>query len=150
MESLFTDEGLQALTGRIHKLTPASQAVWGKMNVAQMLHHCQKPLEIPLGGATFQPNFLMRLIGAMMKKKFVKPGVQFSKNSPTGPGFKISDERDFNLEKAQLLQVINRFIDAGKADKLQGRHPFFGPMNNREWEIMQWKHLDHHLRQFGA
>jgi hypothetical protein len=150
MESIFTDNGVAGITSRIDKLTPASKAQWGKMNVAQMLHHCQKPLEIPLGGETFKPNFFVRMIGGMLKKKFVKPGTQFSKNSPTSPSFKIQDERDFNTEKRQLLQVLSRFTEAGKAGKLEGRHPFFGPMTTPEWEIMQWKHLDHHLRQFGV
>ncbi len=150
MESLFTEAGLSGIQERLQKLGPDSAAHWGKMNVAQMLHHCQKPLEIPLGTATFKPNFFLRLIGSLIKKKVLKPGAQFHKNSPTVPSFKIADERDFNVEKAQLLKVLNRFTEAGKADKLQGRHPFFGPMNTREWEIMQWKHLDHHLRQFGV
>lgn len=150
METLFSGNGLAAITDRLNNLAPDSKAQWGKMNVAQMLHHCQKPLEIPLGGETFRPNVLMRFVGSMLKKKFVKPGAQFSKNSPTAPSFKFLDNRDFNTEKTQLLQVLNRFTEAGKGGKLEGRHPFFGPMTTPEWEIVQWKHLDHHLRQFGV
>ena len=150
MEVLFSGSGLQDITARIERLRPDSRAQWGRMNVAQMLHHCQPVLEIPLGGQTDKPNMLMRLIGSMMKKKFVKPGVPFAKNSPTLSAFKTADDRDFNEEKRKLLAALNRFTDAGKGGTLQGRHPFFGPMNNREWEIMQWKHLDHHLRQFGV
>ena len=150
MENLFSGTGQADIVARINKLNPQSVSQWGKMNVGQMLHHCQKPLEIPMGGATFKANFLMRFIGGIIKKKVLKQGVPFSKNSPTGPGFKIEDERDFETEKTELLSILNRFIYAGKMNTLQGRHPFFGPMNNREWEIMQWKHLDHHLRQFGV
>ena len=150
MENLFSGTGQADIIARINKLTPGSAALWGKMNVAQMLHHCQKPLEIPMGVATLKVNFLLRFIGGIIKKKVLKPGVPFRKDSPTAPGFKIEDERDFEKEKAGLLATLNRFVEAGKTNALQGRHPFFGPMNNREWEIMQWKHLDHHLRQFGV
>ncbi len=29
-------------------------------------------------------------------------------------------------------------------------HPFFGNLNSEEWDTLNWKHLDHHLRQFGV
>ena len=28
-------------------------------------------------------------------------------------------------------------------------HPFFGPLTNGEWNALQWKHIKHHLKQFG-
>jgi hypothetical protein len=150
LNSLFTEEGKTAIAERLGKLRPDSQRQWGKMNPAQMLHHCQKPLEVAIDGADVKVSLIGRLVGGMIKKKMLQPGAPFRKNSPTAPSFKIADERNFEKERTQLLAEIERFNRAGAQGKLLGRHPFFGNMTANDWDIMSWKHLDHHLRQFGV
>lgn len=72
------------------------------------------------------------------------------KNAPTAPGFVIKDERDEEKEKQNLIVAINNFSEKGKARQLGDKHPFFGKMTHEEWDTLQWKHLDHHLKQFGV
>lgn len=134
---------------RIQQLEPDQAKLWGKMDVAQMLAHCQVPLRIALGELKLKRGLIGLLFGKMAKKKLLGPQ-GFQRNGPTGPEFIVADKRDFERERQQLVALIERFAAAGPAGLPKDPHPFFGPMNQAEWEALMWKHLDHHLRQFGA
>lgn len=151
MESIFNNSGVANIITRIERLTPESQARWGKMNVAQMLAHCQAPLNVGLGAHELgKYNFIIRAIGRMVKNRLVKDETPFKKSQPTDKSFIVGDAREFEAEKTKLKDIINKFSEAGKAGKLTDRHPFFGVLSHEEWDKLQWKHLDHHLRQFGV
>jgi hypothetical protein len=72
------------------------------------------------------------------------------RNSPTVPDLVIAEERDLDTERDRLTSLIDRFVAAGPAGCTTHPHSFFGRMTPREWAILMYKHLDHHLRQFGA
>ncbi|MFI5451141.1 DUF1569 domain-containing protein [Pedobacter sp. UC225_61] len=55
---------------------------------------------------------------------------------------------NLEAEKQNLINLINKF-DAQK-DTLAIKHPIFGKMSTEQWDVLLWKHTDHHLRQFGA
>ncbi len=74
----------------------------------------------------------------------------FSKNAPTDPAFVMSDPRDFAKEKTRLATVVSRFGEAGPSAADGRVHSFFGRLRGDEWGVLMHKHLDHHLRQFGA
>ena len=153
MKTLFTQEGKDAIIQRINKLTPHSQKQWGKMNVSQMLAHAQKPLEVAIGTHALDNSIMLKVLSALFGKAAKKKYIQnemLDKNSPTAPSFKIIDKRDFEKEKHQLIEDINKFSEMGMAKKLGDRHPFFGLMTHEDWDLLQWKHLDHHLKQFGV
>ena len=149
MQTLFSEEGLRAVTERINRLTPDSQRQWGKMDAAQMLAHTRIPLEVALGRHTLPKMWIMKLLGGSIRKGLLsdKP---VKKNSPTAPGMKMDGVHDFEKEKMALIQTIKDFVAAGKAGKLPERHPYFGKFNTEEWGRMQMKHIDHHLQQFGV
>jgi len=62
----------------------------------------------------------------------------------------MSGDKDFATEQQRLLASVDRFSAGGPAQFTTYPHTFFGPMTPAEWAIMHYKHLDHHLRQFGA
>jgi len=151
MNSIFSPEGCNEFLRRIDSLRPDSKAQWGKMNVSQMVAHCQAPLNVglnehPLGNY----NFIIRTIGKMVKKGLVKDDKPFKRNQPTDKSFIMSDDKNFEVERSKLKDSLQRFSAAGREGKLLGKHPFFGPLSTKEWDLMGYKHLDHHLRQFGA
>jgi hypothetical protein len=74
----------------------------------------------------------------------------FKRNAPTGPNLRITDQRQFDLEKERLSQLVERFVSAGPAGCTTHPHNFFGRMTADEWGVLMYKHLDHHFRQFGA
>ena len=60
------------------------------------------------------------------------------------------DERDLGKERDQLSGLIDKFAAGGAAGCTRNPHSFFGKMTPEEWAILMYKHLDHHLRQFGV
>jgi hypothetical protein len=149
MNYLFDEQESSNIISRINQLSPQSKANWGKMNVAQMLAHCQAPLQVAMGETTLKRNLFGLLFGKMAKKTVVgdKP---YKKGLPTAPSFVIKDERNFDAEKEKLIQLVAKFSSGGQACLIKDPHPFFGSMTAHEWDKSQWKHLDHHLQQFGV
>ncbi len=149
MKYLFDDQKSSSIISRINQLSPQSKALWGKMNVSQMLAHCQPPLQVAMGETMLKRNLFGFLFGKMAKKTVVsdKP---YKRGLPTAPSFIVKDERNFESEKQKLVQLITRFSSGGPAVLTKDPHPFFGKMTVEEWDKSQWKHLDHHLQQFGV
>lgn len=148
-DSLYQPAGLQAMLARLDSLRPDSTRQWGKMDIAQMLAHCQQPLRVALGELPLKRMLIGILFGRLAKKKLLSPK-PWKPGMPTAPEFKITDAREFAKEKAALRALVERFGKGGPAALTQKPHPFFGPMTPGEWQTLQWRHLDHHLRQFGC
>ncbi|HEX5001287.1 MAG TPA: DUF1569 domain-containing protein [Bacteroidia bacterium] len=146
---LFDKAEAEKFIARINTLHPASKSHWGKMSPSQMFFHCQKPLQVAFGEHTMKRSLIGMLFGKLAKKKLVddKP---FGKNLPTAPSFIVRHQPEFEEEKQKLITLIRRFSEGGPEKLSQQPHPFFGPMSTMEWSKSLWKHLDHHLRQFGA
>ena len=146
VKNLFDTATKQNIIGRIHKLTPQSMAQWGKMNVPQMLAHCQMPLGVATGKHKLKSNFFLRLLGPFFKSKLFNDE-PFKRNLPTDKSFIIANPQEFEKEKQNLIDMINSFSENSMS---RGKHPFFGKLTNEEWSKGTWKHLDHHLSQFGV
>jgi len=149
MKNLYESSVASAITDRIEKISPQSERQWGQMDVAQMLAHCGNALEMAAGTINPKRIFIGRLIGPLLKSKYYdeKP---FDKNSPTSDETKVTGQRDFNSEKTRLLLLVKKFSEGGEKIATKHPHPFFGPLKPSEWGIGMYKHLDHHLRQFGG
>jgi len=147
IKNLFDPVVKQEIISRINKLTAQSQKQWGKMNVSQMLAHIQKPIEIAFG--THQPkgSFLLRLIGPLFKSKLWDEN-PYKQNLPTDPTFIMTGkDKDFEKERTALLDLVNRFSEAAI---VRDQHPIFGKLTKENWSKAAWKHIDHHLKQFGV
>lgn len=149
METLFDPAACDRVLARIESLRPDAPRAWGRMDAAQMLSHCALGLEVATGDAELASPFLARLIGPLFKKWMLGPK-PFSKDSPTHPRLVMKSPCDFAREKARLLAVVRKFHGAGPASAARYRHAFVQKLTGDEWGRLQWKHLDHHLRQFGA
>ncbi len=149
MPSIFDSNDNRALLTRVQRLTPEGQAVWGKMEPAQMLAHCRQPLLVATGELALKRGLIGILFGKLAKKKLAGPK-PFDRGLPTAPAFVVRGARDFSVERAQLCALIARFGAEGPSLLSKQPHPFFGPLTVVEWDTLQWKHLDHHLRQFGV
>ncbi|WP_411768648.1 DUF1569 domain-containing protein [Winogradskyella sp. A3E31] len=147
MKSIFDDGVHEQVKTRIEKLEPHTNAQWGKMDVAQMLHHCQMPLNIVLQKNTYglKPNWFAKTFF----KKSMYSDTLWKKNMPTLKLFRITDEREFSKEKEALLSLTEE-LNAERNKSEWQAHPTFGKLTKDQWGKMQYKHLDHHLRQFGV
>jgi hypothetical protein len=135
---------------RIANLRPDSQRQWGKMTPAQAVAHCAHAMEWAVGDVRPPRMFVGQIIGRMIKSRVLAGGEPMRKNSPTAKTLVIADERDLTAEQKRLCGLIERFGAAGPAGCTTHPHSFFGPLTPEEWSALMYKHLDHHLRQFGA
>jgi transposase InsO family protein len=62
----------------------------------------------------------------------------------------VTDERDFSKERERLSKLLHKFAEGGPAGCTTNPHSFLGKMTPEEWAILAYKHIDHHLRQFGV
>jgi hypothetical protein len=149
MPSLFDATDRTALMKRLDALQSTSPRIWGKMNPAQMLTHCSRALETSTGDRPMKQAFLGKLITPFIRKSLLgdKP---FGRNSPTDPTFVVADKRDFAREKKNLVTLIDRFVERGQPEAGKATHAFFGTLTGEEWGRLMYKHIDHHLQQFGA
>jgi len=147
MKSFFEEGVYNEISLRLSKLNKDTSATWGKMNAGQMLNHCQMPLNIILEKKDYgvKPNWLINLLF----KKSMYSDKLWKKNLPTAKGFAIKDEKDFETEKKAITDLINE-LNAQRNRNDWKPHPAFGAMTKEQWGKMQYKHLDHHFRQFGV
>lgn len=146
MQSIFDKPDFEKILQRLYSLESTTVSQWGKMNINQMLHHLNLTLEAPLRKIPTRgkPVFFMKLFKSVLYSD--KP---FSKGSPTPKEFRISGNFDFATEK---LRCISNLKDLHNRNLMGDYHPhaFFGKLTNEQWGKHFYKHLDHHLRQFGV
>ncbi|WP_299900926.1 DUF1569 domain-containing protein [uncultured Aquimarina sp.] len=147
MKSLFDEPVKNEIEGRIQKLSTESSPNWGKMDISQMLFHCQFPLKIALKKEhpTVKPNLLAKIFF----KKSLYNDKPWKKNLPTHPKLKVVDSKVFEEEKKVLLNLISEFSEKRTISEWDP-HPMFGQFTKDQWGKMQYKHLDHHLQQFNV
>src|SRR5476651_62705 len=150
MESVFNPADVAELVGRINKLTPSTQPLWGKMSVGQMLAHCNVSYEMAYTDKHPKPNALMKLVLKLLVKNKVVSETPYKHNNPTAPAFLMKEDKNFGEEKTRLIDHINQTLQLGEKH-FDGRESHsFGTLSATEWNNMFWKHLDHHLSQFGV
>jgi hypothetical protein len=149
MKSLYDLSSTMEIRNRLEFLRSDSQKQWGKMNVAQMLAHCSAWMEMAAGLNSPPRNFVGRIFGKIAKKSVLgeKP---IGRNMPSEKSLIMQDEMNFAAERQRLLDWVDRFSTGGPEQCTTDPHCFFGSMSPNEWAILGYKHLDHHLRQFGA
>lgn len=150
MKSLFESTTQAEILERIQKISPASSRQWGKMEVAQMLAHAGNGLEMALGIIHPKRILIGRIIGPLLRKKYLDEQ-PFDHSSPTSAELvTLGHSKNFDTEKQRLIELVKKFSSGGEAVATTHPHPFFGPLTPREWGIGMYKHIDHHLRQFGG
>jgi hypothetical protein len=150
VKTIFDTVAYDEIAGRLESLQPGAQRQWGKMTAAQMLEHTARVAEIAAGKRRLKQMFVGRMIAWIFRKDFVgeKP---FGKNASTGSDFIVTGlDPDFSAAKAGLTSVLRELHALGDKGCDGNIHPFFGRMTGVEWGVTQYKHVDHHLRQFGA
>jgi Protein of unknown function (DUF1569) len=150
MKNLFEAARVEEMKQRIAQMRPDSERLWGTMKPAQALEHCSRGMETALGDKTPPRVFIGRIIGPMVKSKVMGNDEPLRRNSPTAKVPVVQDERDLETERTRLVGLIDRFAAAGPAGCTAHPHAFFGRLTPDEWAILMYKHLDHHLRQFGV
>lgn len=150
MKNIFEANVAQEVIDRINNLTADTQPQWGKMTVGQMLAHLCVPYDFVYTDKYPRPGAIKRFLLKTFVKKAVVGPKPYPKNNPTAPEFKITDERDFETERDRLIANIKKTQELGEAHFDGKDYPNFGNLTKEEWNALFYKHIDHHMTQFGV
>jgi len=150
LPNVFDKSVSDVLLTRIDQLKPDTHPKWGTMSVDQMLAHCNISYEMIFEDKHKKPNAFMKFILKMLVKNKVVSDAPYSHNSRTAPQFIINGKKNFENEKKRLINYIVKAQELGE-NYFEGKvSDSFGVLNKTEWNNLMYKHLDHHLVQFGV
>jgi hypothetical protein len=148
MGSILNEGERAALISRMQSLTASSTARWGKMNVLEMLQHLRLSAQMTLGEHSVA-SVNKRPFQMFPLKHLLLYVLPFPKGAPTASELYPVGTAAFAEERAILMNLLEQ-IAAGPPERTWPAHPLFGPMSWREWGVVTYKHINHHLKQFGA
>ncbi len=147
MKDLWDASERQELSERLGLLSPELPAIWGRMTVRQMVAHLVDSLRMATGDLETADKKLPYRFAPL--KQFIIYGPPFPKNVPTAPELLGRQADDWDGECENLRQMMEAFAARPAGIRLP-RHPAFGTLSRRAWGALSYKHIDHHLRQFGV
>jgi hypothetical protein len=147
MKSLWQADARRELHERLAHLTPHQRAMWGKMNAAQMVVHLADAMRMTFGDLPVVSK------GGPLRypplKQLLIYWLPWPQGVPTAPELLGRAPSSWTTDVSELDALIDRF---GREDRKRAwpAHPAFGRLNARQWGALGYRHIDHHLRQFGA
>ena len=145
MPTLLSDADRAQIVARLRRVTPDRGPLWGTLTAPRMLCHVADQLRVATG------IIIGRHRDSLVRRTVIKWLVIYSPlEAPPG---KVQTVPEM-LSTASTTWLVDlatceRLIEEVGRGRANGRHPAFGPLSAHEWGRLSWKHLDHHLRQFG-
>ncbi len=146
-KTIWDPQDRAALLARARSLKPDSRPQWGKMSVTQMLRHCTVPILATMG--EFKVTHKKTPFRFWPMQKLIIYVLPWPQGAPTAPEFVITEDGDFQTRLAALHAAVDKFASKGPTQPLQA-HAAFGPLSPEDWGALTHRHIDHHLKQFGA
>ncbi|HEX9936735.1 MAG TPA: DUF1569 domain-containing protein [Longimicrobium sp.] len=146
-KTVFDPAAREELRRRMERVRPETRPLWGKMNAPQMLAHLNSALMMGLGELETVPkrsplaNPLMRWL--------VIYALPWPRGTPTAPELLAAPTGDWDAELARFRDLLDRTGTRPPAGEWP-RHPAFDVMTGKQWGDLTYRHVDHHLRQFGV
>jgi hypothetical protein len=149
MSTLANPSVQSSCCSRLEKIGPGTGAQWGRMTAHQMICHLSDSFKLAIGQKFASPtNSLYQR--TLMKWAALHTPIKWPKGVPTRPemeqGRGGTPPADWERDRSELRELIVSFA----ARTTFGKHPMFGEMTRDEWMIWGYRHVDHHLRQFGV
>jgi hypothetical protein len=145
--NLFQEKDRKKLLQRLGHLHPQAPRKWGCMQVEQMVWHLRIQLELALG---MRPdNFRWHYLSIPPIRWIALYAIRWPKGSRTPEPMKVNASTHIRDLHAELTLLLLRLEEVSAAKTLKP-HPHFGKMSKDQWGRLIWKHIDHHLRQFGV
>jgi hypothetical protein len=148
MRTILNASDRAAICSRVGSLSAASTARWGQMGVTGMLQHLRLSAQMAVGELTVA-SANKRAFQVFPLKHLILYVLPFPKGAPTARELHPGAAASFEEERVAVLALLER-IEAGPREGAGPAHPLFGPLSWREWGAATYKHVDHHLKQFGT
>jgi len=144
--SLSNELARKELLDRLERLTPETTPLWGKMTAPQMLAHLADWMLMAKG--ELKAAAINRPLRYAPLKQFVIYWLPFPKNVATAPELKGRKPLEWAVERAAVRRHVQSFENMDPKATWP-EHPVFGKMTPKAWCVFAYRHMDHHLRQFG-
>jgi hypothetical protein len=146
--SIFDAEARESIRARLGALGPDSRRRWGRMGLNQAVVHMGAQLGIALGEIVRPPQ--TSLLGNPLVAYLVIHLLPWATPRPTGESESPSVSSEaLAADIKTLVGLIDRVGEKGQKARWAA-HPAFGQLSGRSWGVLMYRHLDRHLRQFGA
>jgi len=145
MKSILDRSTSEDVLGRIASLKATQKPQWGQMTVEQMLKHCQQPFIFK--SRSPKKRSLKRQLITWFYKPMMYNSKPFRKHLPVPKAYRVDQTDGFDIERQRLATLIESFDHQTTSFP---EHAIFGVLTPKQWGIGMFKHLDHHLRQFGV
>lgn len=144
-KNLYETAVLEEILERMSGISADTKPEWGKMDAAQMFAHCAEAQDV-YNGKPLKVPFWMRLMRPVARGMLLntKP---FARNAPTIDQFKVVDPEDFDQQRDRMIDSLRTMHALGPRTM---NHPVLGHMSSEDIGWITYKHMDHHLRQFGV
>jgi hypothetical protein len=147
MKTMWDNAARAELRERINRLTPEASRRWGSMSAPQMLAHLVDSLRMTFGELPVaSKNLPLRFTPI---KQLVIYWLPFPKGAPTAPELVSRIATDWPGDRATLLTLVEHFVERGRSAHWPD-HPAFGRLTADQWGVLVYRHMDHHLKQFGV
>jgi len=150
MKNIFESKDVNLIIDRLNKISTETKPLWGKMSAGQMLSHCNVIYELTLDKKYPKPGAIKKFFLKLVVKPMVVGPKPYPKNSRTAPEFRVLDSKEVEPEKERLIAYLKKTLSLGPEHFNQLENPNFGKLSIEEWNVLYYKHLDHHLSQFGV
>jgi hypothetical protein len=138
-----------ACRARIQQLDANAGPKWGRMTARQMVCHLNDSFRVGMGEKYASPATSV-LERTLVKWIALRTPLRWPPGVPTRPeieqGRGGTPPGEWDADRAELLTLMDAFAER----RTFGAHPTFGKMSERDWLTWGYRHVDHHLRQFGV
>ncbi len=132
---------------RFQHLSPSATPKWGRLDAPRMVTHVTDALRAGLGEVALMPK--VSPLSVWPVNTLVMFYLPWPRNAPTAPELLIRKPLEWTTELAALKSAMTRFV-AREIDGPWAEHAAFGKIDGRQWGRLMYRHMDHHLTQFGA
>jgi hypothetical protein len=150
MTNIFDQKETETVISRINNLSIETKPKWGKMSVDQMLAHCNVAYEMVYEDIHPKPKGLKKILVKLLIKPFVTNEKPYKKNGQTAPQFLMKNTKNFEVEKERLINYLEKTQSLGESHFENKESHSFGKLTTNEWNNLFYKHINHHLNQFGV
>lgn len=146
MRSLFVKQDVAMLQERLNRLTVDAKPKWGSFDVNRMVCHLADSIRFALS-----PELEVDVMKGppMFIRHLVRLYLPWPKGAPTVKEMLETDPATLANDILTLSGLMDELLET--SDRTDWPvHPFFGPLDGNGWAKLGWRHMDHHLNQFGV
>lgn len=148
-KNLLDTACIETLVSRAQRIQPDDQPLWGTMTAAEMMLHCNRVNEQLLNNPSLKKGTKLKQLLGRWLVLYALPNYPKNARTPKRNDTKGQiDAAAFYNEQKRFVAMLRRFPQHDKPIELP--HPYFGDLNTKQWGLAGYKHVDHHLRQFGV